>query len=160
MGPEQIGGIALRAEVWRTDERNPRWLTARAMNLRDETSTLEAAAKPVGVLQAASRWRVTGYDLGEPARAIATPPMANDKGDALMERNLAATLIQKFVTEGAKDRAAFQAVQASSPDVVLLDLGLPKMSGWEVVKLSLMESRPHTPTCLPYARRLFKRMKK
>ncbi len=76
------------------------------MNLRDETSTLEAAAKPVGVLQAASRWSVTGYDLGEPARAIATPPIANNKGDALMERNLAATLIQKFVTEGAKDRAA------------------------------------------------------
>jgi hypothetical protein len=38
------------------------------MNLRDETSPLEAATKPVGVLQAASRWSVTGHDVGEPAR--------------------------------------------------------------------------------------------
>jgi hypothetical protein len=37
-----------------------------SMNLRDETSPLEAAAKPLGVLQAASRWSVTGYDLGDP----------------------------------------------------------------------------------------------
>jgi hypothetical protein len=50
-----------------------------SMNLRDETSPLEAAAKPLGVLQAASRWSVTGYDLGEPARAIATPAMANSE---------------------------------------------------------------------------------
>ena len=43
-----------------------------SMNLRDETSPLEATAKPVGVLQAASRWSVTDSDRGEPARAVAT----------------------------------------------------------------------------------------
>jgi hypothetical protein len=50
-----------------------------SMNLRDETSSLEAAPKPVGVLQAASRWSVTGYVLGEPARAVNTPVRANSE---------------------------------------------------------------------------------
>jgi CheY-like chemotaxis protein len=39
------------------------------------------------------------------------------------------------VVEVAADGAsAFRAVQASPPDVVLLDIGLPKMDGWLVAK--------------------------
>jgi CheY-like chemotaxis protein len=47
------------------------------------------------------------------------------------------TLMQMFgyeVARAADGPSACRALQASPPDVVLLDIGLPKMDGWEVAK--------------------------
>jgi CheY-like chemotaxis protein len=40
---------------------------------------------------------------------------------------------------------ALQAVQARSPDVVLLDIGLPKMNGWQVAEQIHKLSAPKRP---------------
>jgi CheY-like chemotaxis protein len=38
------------------------------------------------------------------------------------------------VEVAADGPSAFRALEANSPDVVLLDIGLPKMNGWQVAK--------------------------
>jgi hypothetical protein len=73
--PRHTGGPATHAKCRAPTNVALDTLWRVSLNLRDETSPLEAAAKPDGVLQAASSW--SGYDLGEPARAVATvsPPV-------------------------------------------------------------------------------------
>jgi CheY-like chemotaxis protein len=65
---------------------------------------------------------------GPPLRVL----IAEDNADSATSLGMLLRLYGHEVELAADGVSACQAVQSSPPDVVLLDIGLPKMNGWQV----------------------------
>jgi two-component system, OmpR family, response regulator len=76
-----------------------------------------------------------GYDEVTPMESPALRVLVvEDDEDTATSLGMLLRLYGYDVEAAADGPSAFRAVQASPPDVVLLDIGLPKMDGWLVAK--------------------------
>jgi DNA-binding response OmpR family regulator len=60
--------------------------------------------------------------------------LADDHKDAATSLGILLRLYGYEVEFASDGLSALQAVQVSTPDVVLLDIGLPKLDGWQVAR--------------------------
>ena len=107
---------------------------------------LEAAAKRVGVLQAPSPWSVTGYDLGEPARAIATTvaeaAVVAVEHPKWQQRPLAVVVLKEGNRTTAEELLEYRAPRFPKswlPDAAVLVREIPRTSAGEFLKRALRE---------------------
>jgi CheY-like chemotaxis protein len=141
----------------------------RLLSLSDESGLGLGVSRALARLQGGDLWWERGEEQdrtlrfvlsmpGTPDRAADPKPRANNEDVSILvvddnpdaAKGLAMLLsLSGYETEVRHDgRSALEAVQALEPDVVLLDLGLPDIDGYEVCRRLRRWEAPMKPTSL------------
>jgi hypothetical protein len=84
-------------------------------------------------------WRYNGVTPMETAHRTLRVLVVEDDDDTATSYAILLRLYGYEIAVAADGSSALQAVLASQPDVVLLDIGLPNMDGWQVAKWSVSQ---------------------
>src|SRR5262249_42094943 len=99
----------------------------------EDMSPLSYRYNGVTTMESRTREVLGGQSLKQQGSALRILVVEDDQDSAASVAML--LRLYGYTVEVAADgQAAWRAVQINQPDVVLLDLGLPKMDGWRVAK--------------------------